>query len=429
VRRKILGVAVLAAALAVTLFGVPLGYAVQQLYLYDERGSLERSALRAAVRAAADAPDVTANIESADSRTANEIGLYDIDRHRTVGTGPDIGGPQVVAALTGVPAEHTGTDEIVIAIPVYDGDRVAAVVRASVPREHLQAKVMTAWGVMAGLAVLAGISSSLLAAAQAKRLARPLTELEQVAEELGDGNFAVRATTCGVAEIDRAGAALNRTATRLDDILARERAFTAVASHQLRTPLTDLRLGLEHALDGPDHELRAAAVEAMRGADRLAATIDDVLTLARGSVTAVPLPMGPLLVDLRLRWQAPLGSAGRSLVVVDREPPVALASAAAVRQILDVLVDNALLHGAGTVTVTARAAAGAVAIDVADEGHAQGPLVPDASAPLDGPRRLGLSIAASLAATQNGRLVHARTDPTTRLTVLLPAAPAQDAEA
>jgi hypothetical protein len=49
-------------------------------------------------------------------------------------------------------------------------------------------------------------------------------------------------------------------------------------------------------------------------------------------------------------------------------------------------------------------------------------LVPDAAAPLDAPRRLGLSIAASLAAAQNGRLVHARTDPTTRLTVLLPAA-------
>jgi signal transduction histidine kinase len=230
-----------------------------------------------------------------------------------------------------------------------------------------------------------------------------------------------------VEEIDRAGAALNRTAARLDDILARERAFTAVASHQLRTPLTDLRLGLEHALSGPDDELRAAAREAMSGADRLAATIDDVLTLARGATTAAPLPVGPLLSDLRLRWGVQLESAGRALRIEDREPPVALASAAAVRQILDVLMDNALLHGRGTVTVTARAAAGAVAIDVTDEGHAEGPLVPDAAAPLDAPRRLGLSIAASLAAAQNGRLVHARTDPNTRLTVLLPAATALQA--
>jgi signal transduction histidine kinase len=417
VRRKILGVAVLAAALAVTLFGLPLAYAVHQLYLYDEQGDLERAALRASVRAEVDDPKAT------EAGGATSIGIYNLEGQRTAGEGPTSGGADVTAAMTsGSPSEHTGSTEIVIAIPLFEDNRVAEVVRAAVPRHELSTKVLGAWTLLGGLALLAGVSSSLFAAGQARRLARPLTELERVAEELGDGNFAVRAATCGVEEIDRAGAALNRTAARLDDILARERAFTAVASHQLRTPLTDLRLGLEHALDGPDDELRTAARDAMSGADRLAATIDDVLTLARGATTAAPLPMGPLLSDLRLRWAAPLESAGRELQIVERDPPVAMASAPAVRQILDVLVDNALQHGRGTVTVTARGAAGAVAIDVADEGQAAGALVPDAAAPLDAPRRLGLSIAASLAAAQNGRLVHARTDPNTRLTVLLPAA-------
>ncbi|HEX3614476.1 MAG TPA: HAMP domain-containing sensor histidine kinase [Sporichthyaceae bacterium] len=418
-RRKILGVAVLAAALAVTLFGLPLAYAVHQLYLYDQEGDLERAALRASVRAEVDDPKATTT-----SLGGTKIGLYGLDGTRTSGSGPLSGGPDVTTAInTGVPYEHTGASEIVIAIPLFeDGKSVAEVVRAAAPRHSVSTKVVGAWSLLAGLALLAGVSSSLLAAGQARRLARPLTELERVAEELGDGNFAVRAAACGVEEIDKAGAALNRTAARLDDILARERAFTAVASHQLRTPLTDLRLGLEHALSGPDDELRAAARDAMSGADRLAATIDDVLTLARGTTTVAPLPVGPLLSDLRLRWASQLEADGRSLVIVERDHSVALASAAAVRQILDVLLDNARLHGQGTVTVTARSAASAVAIDVADEGHAGGPLVPENAPPLDGPRRLGLSIAASLAAAQNGRLVHARTDPTTRLTVLLPAA-------
>jgi signal transduction histidine kinase len=418
VRRKILGVAVLAAALAVTLFGLPLAYAVHQLYLYDAQGDLERVALRASIRAEIDDPKAT------DGGGSTTIGEYNLEGQRTAGAGPPTGGAEVTAAMsTGLPSEHTGSGEIVIAIPLFgDTDHVLQVIRAAVPRHELATKVLGAWTVLGGLALLAGVSSSLFAAGQARRLTRPLTELERVAEELGDGNFAVRAATSGVEEIDRAGAALNRTAARLDDILARERAFTAVASHQLRTPLTDLRLGLEHALHGPDDDLRAAAREAMAGADRLAATIDDVLTLARGTTTVAPLPIGPLLSDLRLRWAAQLETVGRTLQVVQSDPPVALASAPAVRQILDVLMDNALLHGRGTVTVTARGAAGAVAIDVADEGQAAGPLLLDAAAPLDVPRRLGLSIAASLAAAQNGRLVHARTEPNTRLTVLLPAA-------
>jgi LytS/YehU family sensor histidine kinase len=132
--------------------------------------------------------------------------------------------------------------------------------------------------------------------------------------------------------------------------------------------------------------------------------------------------LGPILDDLHRRWVGPLRAAGRTLTVVDEDSGPALASAPAVRQILDVLVDNALTHGAGAVTVTARSSAGAVAIDVTDQGHTERPLIPDQAPPPDAPRRLGLSTAASLAAAQNGRLVHARTEPTTRLTVLLPGA-------
>jgi signal transduction histidine kinase len=417
VRRKILGVAVLTAALAITLFGLPLAYAVHQLYFYDERSELERVALRSALHASADLPNVAEAV--ANQPRGVIVAVYGTDRLRIAGVGPEDGGEPVATAISGVPAELTAGDNLITAVPIYDGDRVAAVVRASSPRSHLTHKVAGAWSLMLGLAALAGVCSSAYAAAQARRLARPLVSLEKAAEELGDGNFAVRAEACGVVEIDRAGAALNRTATRLDDILARERAFTSVASHQLRTPLTDLRLGLEHALTGPDSELREA-VEAIGGADRLSRTIDDVLTLARGAPPATPLPLGPILDDLHRRWVGPLRAAGRVLTVVDEDSPPALASAPAVRQILDVLVDNALTHGAGAVTVTARSSAGAVAIDVTDQGHTERPLIPDQAPPPDAPRRLGLSIAASLAAAQNGRLVHARTEPTTRLTVLLP---------
>jgi signal transduction histidine kinase len=95
-----------------------------------------------------------------------------------------------------------------------------------------------------------------------------------------------------------------------------------------------------------------------------------------------------------------------------------------VRQILEVLLDNALRHGRGRVTVTARDGGGAVALDVADEGVLPpgGSLVPsqveEATTPPGG-HRLGLRMAASLAEGVGGRLVHAHTEPTTRMTLLL----------
>jgi signal transduction histidine kinase len=289
---------------------------------------------------------------------------------------------------------------------------------------------------MAGLAVVAAGASYLLSARQARRLAAPLTDLERVTEELGDGNFAVRAAPSGVAEIDRAGAALNRTAQRLDDLLARERAFNAPASHQLRTPLTVMRLGLEHAAASAEPAVRKEILGSIAEADRLAATIDDVLTLARGAGSAsAPLELAPVLDWTRSRWERVLAERDRRLLIEIEDVPAPRASGSAVRQILDVLVDNACRHGAGTVTVRVRAVSGAVAVDVIDEGHVATPLVPDlvsnTSMPAGRaaePRRLGLWIAASLASAEAGRLVHARTDPTTRLTLLLPTGQAGQAD-
>lgn len=408
------------AALAVLLFGLPLAYSVIQLEGSYQEDRLENTILRVAASVSAqegNQADMVTAVARADGDTA--IALYAPEGTKLAGTGPAAAGGGQSQAIDGVEiSRHAG--QIVMLTPVRDGDRIVALLRAST-RQHAVADAAPVWAGMAILALLAAGASFPVAGRLARRLARPLTQLEKAAEELGDGNFAVRQVACGVAEIDRAGAALNRTAGRLDDVLARERAFTAVASHQLRTPLTDLRLGLEDALGACDDELRQSVREAIAGADRLSDTIDDVLTLARGSATAGVLPARSILADVRLRWEGRLTAAGRGLQIVEEDPPAALASAPAVRQILDVLLDNALLHGKGTVTVTARAVASAVAIDVADEGRTERPLVPDATAPLDAPRRLGLSIAASLAAGQNGRLLHARTAPRTKLTLLLPA--------
>jgi signal transduction histidine kinase len=258
----------------------------------------------------------------------------------------------------------------------------------------------------------------------AARLAHPLEQLAIAARRLGEGDFTVRAPPAGVAEIDSVGSALDTTAGRIGDMLDRERAFSANASHQLRTPLAGLRLQLEAALDAPGADLQAAVADGIATADRLERTIDDLLTLARGTGARAELTadLDRLLAEVGEGWRGLLAAQGRELRVTVDDAPPPRAAEAAVRQILAVLLDNALIHGRGTVTVIARDAGEVLAIDVSDEG----PGIPEGT---DLFRRraagsgngIGLALARSLAEADGGRLWLSRPAPPT-FTLLLPAA-------
>ena len=253
-----------------------------------------------------------------------------------------------------------------------------------------------------------------------------MKQLAAAADRLGQGDFAVRAGRAGIPEIDAAAAALDTTAERLGEILQRERAFSAHASHQLRTPLTGLRVQLEAATLTPDADPRAALAEALQSVDQLEQTIDDLLALARDvGPRRGPLDLHSLVAEVNQRWRAPLADAGRPLrTVVESDLPAAAASPAAMRQILDVLVANAVEHGAGEVTVAARAAGGGIAVEVTDEGPGIPTGVVDAFAPRTDPttgRGIGLGLASSLAAAEGGRLLLGHHGPRPVFRLMLPA--------
>src|SRR5438270_406798 len=77
------------------------------------------------------------------------------------------------------------------------------------------------------------------------RLVRPLDAMADTSRRLGEGDFSARAGRFGIPEVDVVAEALDASAERIAGMVAREREFSGNVSHQLRTPLTALRLRLE----------------------------------------------------------------------------------------------------------------------------------------------------------------------------------------
>jgi len=258
------------------------------------------------------------------------------------------------------------------------------------------------------------------------RLARPVAVLARSADRLGGGDFSVRVAQVGLREIDDVAAALNSTAARLGDLVARERAFSTNASHQLRTPVTALRLRLEHAADtGVPMESEAVA-SSLEILDHLESTVEHLLAVARDvPVERGALDAGRVVREVARMYEPHATAAGRAIIVrEDAWLPDASASEAAVTQILTVLVSNALEHGAGTITIRTRDAGCGVALEVTDDGRGiDGPTerIFTRRPPTADGRGLGLSLARSLAEAEGGRLSlhHAGVHPT--FTLMLPA--------
>jgi signal transduction histidine kinase len=422
---------VAAAMLAIGLFGLPLAGVVLKYLADHERSELDQVATVAALTVAV---DIAGNrpIELSSSTGDAEIGLYDTAGVRILGAGPTTADDPVRQALQDV--GHTTSDNGAVAIAVTGDDPRAGVVRVGGSSSELYLQVVAVWSMMLALALAALLAVWVVARRQAGRLAGPLEELSGRARRLGDGDFTTRTRRAGIPEIDSVGADLDTTAERIGALVARERAFTADASHQLRTPLTGLRLGLETALDDPDADLRQAIDAAIRSADGLHRTVEDLLALARDVRSDDPLvDVHEIIDDTDDHWRRTLATQNRALKVeVGPGPVLARASAAAIRQILGVLLDNAVVHGAGLVTIRLRDAAGALAVDVIDEGDGITGPTPDLFARRSnrggslGGYGIGLALARSLAEADGGRLTIRDTRPTT-FTLLLPGPGAEPA--
>ncbi|MEV0155900.1 HAMP domain-containing sensor histidine kinase [Micromonospora sp. NPDC050686] len=265
---------------------------------------------------------------------------------------------------------------VVVAVPVNDGGEVLGAVVTATPADRVR-RTVTAWWLLLALIGLVAVSACVLTAfGLAGWVLRPVTELDAVTHEIAEGDRGARVQhRLGPPELRRLAASFNNMADVVSDVMDRQRAFVAHASHQLRNPLTALRLRVEElGLSLTDPDGRTEHRLALEETDRLALVLDALLTLARAERTEnerVVVDAATVAASRVAAWQ-PLAR-HRSVTLrlaVETAPAYARTVPTAIDQSLDALIDNAVkFSGAGgTVTVTVRGAAAGIGLEVRDTG-------------------------------------------------------------
>ncbi len=254
-----------------------------------------------------------------------------------------------------------------VSVPVFSGDTILGAVRLTYPADVVDAvvaqQVRQIWLVALTTVLLAGVVGYVIAAG----LTRRVKALQVSTERLADGHLDERADEgLGAPEIRSLSRSFNVMAERLEGLIAQQRAFAADASHQLRTPLTALRLKLERARgliesdpEGAERRLSAAEAEA----DRLGTIIEGLLLLSRTEASDAKVRTVDVAASVRARIEHWLPLADESGVHLTYAGPLeafARAVDTAPEQIVDNFIDNAL---------SASPPNGTIVVRVADDGH------------------------------------------------------------
>ncbi|MGZ4277779.1 MAG: ATP-binding protein [Solirubrobacteraceae bacterium] len=413
-RRRLIASTGMIALAAVLILGLPLGIVETKRTRSDAAARLEREA--DAVAAAVDD-----RVEAHKPITAALITRYVHHGHTVVVVTPD--GRRTVAG------SPLGGD----VLTQRSGAAQRAHITAAEPRAEVTRRVNNVWLLIGALGAGGVIAATGLAAVQARRLVHPLDTMAGTSRRLGQGDFSARAGRFGIPEIDVVAEALDVSAERIAEMVAREREFSGNVSHQLRTPLTALRLRLEEVAELDDGPARRAEAElALAEADRLDATIEALLQHARSprDQRVTDLDLDRVVGEHVQRWRRVYRDAGRPLVVqLDLAGRRARSSAAAAGQVLDVLLENALRHGRGEVRVATYATDGRACVTVEDEGPGIPPGAGDiferGTSNLEG-SGIGLHLARALASAHAGQLFLAQSAPPRFELRLRMAAPADD---
>ena len=301
---------------------------------------------------------------------------------------------QVAAAAAGNDlAAKLTKDRVIVVEPIwndgkFNGTQLGTIVLER-PIGPLNQNIEDLWLYLALLCGGAMVAAALIAVYFARWVSRPLARLDTAARRVANGDLACRARTgAGPPEVRRMAATFNMMAGRLETLVHGHRAMLADASHQLRTPLTALRLRLDllAADSGP------AAADELAGAQeeiaRLSRLVDGLLATARAESTTEQLVNIDVVAAVAERvwaWQPVADGHGVKIVVEpagigddgkDSSRPLVALGAGHLEQILDNLLDNAIDaigDEGGSVRVSVAGTDQGTTLTVADDGPGMTP--------------------------------------------------------
>ena len=380
--------------LAIVSFGIPLGLALRDRVdsevrsqarnqadlvaatAADQLGSKDAEALAQLALRSSDAVRGRVLIVDgqglvlADSAGADQVGVSYARR------------PEIATALQGRAyqdvrhSDTLGADLLATAVPIVGPNGPTGAVRITQDVGAVDAAVRRAslgLVLVAALVLAIGFAAGIVIA---RRLSSPLGALEGTARRIAGGDLERRAPVIGTSEQRSLAMSFNEMTARLAGALRAQREFVADASHQLRTPLSGMRLRLEEARasrlpDEAAHEVDAAMGEV----DRLSATVDELLILSRAGERDAPgerLDLSELARSTAARWSRAAADKGMSVEVEADGPVPGYCARADLERALDTLVENALAYSTNGGTVTIAAAPGRLSVMDRGPGFAAG---------------------------------------------------------
>jgi signal transduction histidine kinase len=369
---------------------VPLGLAAiahaRDAFVYGTAHTASSIAGIAEARLGDNSPDPalsTAMVAAA--REHDELLLIDKHGHIVLSQGVPSNGDwrKLVAQATqqnGPTTELTSKQAIAVQIVWGDGSLSGTPIGTVVlerPTTGLNQQIDNLWLYLISLGGAAMIAAVLIAIYFARWVGRPLARLDAAARKIADGDLSVRAKArYGPPELRRMAATFNMMAGRLEALVHGHRAMVADASHQLRTPLTALRLRLDLLAVDSSPATAAELAGAQEEIARLSRLVDGLLATARAESVTEQLEQTDVVEVVRERvdaWQ-PVGDGhGVKLIAepIPSQSPLVALGAGHLEQILDNLIDNAIEaigDTGGTVRIAVARAESGVTLTVADDG-------------------------------------------------------------